>query len=100
MGAYISVWCEEGGSMSVKHLTIHKINDDYGDLHREVVTDDDGGKELYYVCNLCDCPEDAVIWRDLVSASEWIQAVRYGIGLAEQGFTSIEVSTVEEKDEW
>lgn len=81
-------------SDKVKHLTVIEDNDEYGCLDAQMVKDEDG-KELYCVWNLTDCPEDAVIYRDLVSASQWIDAVRYGMRLAQGGYTSIEVKVTE-----
>lgn len=81
-------------SDKVKHLKVIEENDEYGSLHAQMVEDEDGN-ELYCVCNLTDCPEDAVIYRDLVSASQWIGAVEYGMRLARQGYTSIEATYTE-----
>lgn len=83
--------------MGVKHLTIHHYEDDeYRQSER--VTDEDG-KELYGVWDLIDCPEDAKLGRNLFSARSWVGAVEYGMSLAEQGFTSIDVETIEEEGE-
>lgn len=84
--------------MSVKRLTIHQYVDDDYYSHSEKVTDEDS-KELYHVWDLTDCPEDAIIGRKLFSARSWVDAVEYGMSLAEQGFTSIEVETIEEEEE-
>lgn len=46
----------------------------------------------YRVSNLCECPEDAIIGRDLVSAYEWLDAVRLGMELAREGVTGLEVT--------
>ena len=48
----------------------------------------------YWVHNLWDCPEDACIWRDLVSADEWLDAVRLGMKLAQKGYDNIIVDNV------
>lgn len=46
----------------------------------------------YRVSNLWECPEDACIHRDLVSAYEWLDAVRLGMQLAREGVTGLEVT--------
>lgn len=45
----------------------------------------------YNVSNLWDCPEDACIFRDLVSAQEWVDVLRLGMQLAREGVTGLEV---------
>lgn len=51
--------------------------------------------QVFSVSNLSDCPEDAIIDRDLFSARDFIAAVKYGMRLAEAGYTSIDVVEVE-----
>lgn len=48
------------------------------------------GKRLFQVSNLNECPEDAIIGRDLFDASDYINAVRFGIELAKNGYDDIE----------
>lgn len=43
----------------------------------------------YCVSNLWDCPEDACIDRDLFSADDFIAAVKFGMLLAQDGYTDI-----------
>lgn len=43
----------------------------------------------YRVHNLWDCPEDACIDRDLFSADDFIAAVKFGMLLAQDGYTGI-----------
>ena len=45
----------------------------------------------YSVRNLWDCPEDACIGRDLVSAGEWLLAVKLGMDLARDGYDSFDI---------
>ena len=47
-------------------------------------------KCLFSVCNLNECPEDAIISRDLFDANDYLKAVRYGIELAKQGYDEVE----------
>ena len=44
--------------------------------------------------NLDEHPEDAIISRDLFSASQYLQAVRYGIELAKQGYDNVEYISI------
>lgn len=70
----------------VKALALVDEEDDWGMCSQEVY---DGGSQLFRVYDLCDCPEDAIIGRDLFDAHQWLEAVRYGMELAKQGYTSV-----------
>lgn len=48
--------------------------------------------EHYSVYNMWECPEDATIQRELVSAEEIVDWIRFGIELAQKGYDDIEVS--------
>lgn len=61
---------------------------DYYYEHQEV-TDPDTGKTVFSVYNLADCPEDAIIGRSLFSAYNWLEAVKYGMALASQGYDDV-----------
>lgn len=45
----------------------------------------------YRVNNLCDCPEDAIIPRDLISAYEYLEILELGMQLGAAGYTEAEV---------
>lgn len=62
-----------------------------GDAHFYERLLDENGKTIYRVNNLYDCPEDAIIVRDLVSAYEIIDFIKLGMKLADEGYTSVEV---------
>lgn len=49
----------------------------------------DGDKTVFDVWNLEECPEDAIIDRSLFNAFDWLRAVKYGIELAQQGYTNV-----------
>ena len=81
---------------------VYEYDDDLGsdylmnqDLYE---VNEDGDHEIYYVYNLTDCPEDAIIDRSLFSAEEYVAAVEYGMSLGRQGYTSTKVTYVERKD--
>lgn len=46
---------------------------------------------FFRVCNLNESPEDAIIGRDLFDAEDFIDAVRFGMDLRENGYTGIHV---------
>ena len=50
---------------------------------------------MFSVSNLNECPEDAIISRDLFDAEDYIKAVKYGITLAQQGYTDVECRAVD-----
>lgn len=45
----------------------------------------------FSVSNLCECPEDAIIGRDLFDADDYLRAVRTGMRLAQEGYTDLDV---------
>lgn len=49
----------------------------------------------FSVYNLCECPEDAIIGRDLFDADDFIYAVRLGMDLRDKGYTDLQI--IEEK---
>lgn len=51
-------------------------------------------KVHYSVSNLCECPEDAIIDRDLVSADEIVDFIELGMRLAEKGYDRISVERI------
>lgn len=73
---------------NIKLFRLEEEEDDYGYwlCNQEVY---DGDKLVYDVCNLNDCPEDAVIERSLLSAYEWLGVVKYGMRLAALGYTDV-----------
>lgn len=73
--------------------------DNFYDSYWQELRDSLNGDQLYYVYDLTDCPEDAVIGRDLFSAYDWIDAVRFGMKLAELGYDKIVINNVTEEQE-
>lgn len=80
--------------MKKKILDLYEERDIYGPTYQDV---SDENKILFCVTNLDECPEDATINRDLFSAQQYIEAVRYGIKLAKQGYDDVEIKK-EKKD--
>lgn len=73
-----------------KVLELEIERDDYGICSERVFDADNNDKLLFHVYNLDEYPEDAIISRDLFSSSQYLQAVRYGIELAKQGYSQVE----------
>ena len=49
------------------------------------------GERRFKVYDLSECPEDAIIGRDLFDAYDYIDAIKFGMQLANEGYTDIEV---------
>ena len=74
------------------NLTVYWEPDtEYGDKVPRYQRIERDGKIIYSVCNLTDCPEDAIIARDLVSAEDIIDWIKYGMNLAAEGYNDIVV---------
>lgn len=46
--------------------------------------------------NLCECPEDATLNRDLFNGYDFLEAVKLGMRLAKLGYDEIEIEDIEE----
>lgn len=46
---------------------------------------------VFSVWNLNECPEDAVIGRDLFDEHDFINAVKLGMKLAQEGYTDCKI---------
>ena len=78
--------------MKIK-ATIYYHNDPYeGVTWQEVEIKN---KEEFSCHNLDECPEDAIIGRDLFDANDYLNAVEFGMKLAKQGYDGIEVENKE-----
>lgn len=64
---------------------------DYGLPKYQNVRDNKTDEYLFGVSDLTECPEDATIYRELFSGEDYIEAVRFGMQLAANGYTSIDV---------
>ena len=81
---------------TLKLKLIEKI-DDYDECYFQKLWSEDE-KIQYSVSNLCECPEDATINRDLVSANEIVNFIELGMKLAEKGYSKISIEEVKEDD--
>lgn len=83
--------------MSKLDFYIYEEDDDYDDIIQfqeltEVRDNHGSARTIYSVCNLTQCPEDAIIGRSLVSAEKVIDYIKYGMRLAAQGYTEDDIS--------
>ena len=69
----------------VKVFDLYDDEDEYDRYSQEVI-DPDHEVSGYFVLDLWDCPEDATVSRDLVSAYQWLRFVNEGIQLAKMGY--------------
>lgn len=70
-------------------VKIFEEADSYGSVHHQGVINKDTNEVLYAISNMSECPEDAVIGRGLFTADEYVDAIRFGMNLASQGYTDI-----------
>lgn len=66
--------------------------DGYGVDFQELEWDHDDFQGNFSVHDLCECPEDAIIGRDLFDANDFIYAVRFGMDLRDKGYTDLQVT--------
>lgn len=69
----------------IKKLYLYDEEDEYSCCSQEVI-DPDREVSGYFVQDLWDCPEDATVYRDLVSAHQWLGFINEGIQLAKMGY--------------
>lgn len=80
-----------------KTLTLIISEDTYEmcETSHEVMDDN----HLIFSCyNLCECPEDAIIGRDLFDGWDYIKAIEFGMKLAREGYTEIELEINKEEE--
>lgn len=61
--------------------------DSWGDRSQTII--DKENDINFGVSNLTDCPEDAIIGRDLFDSDDYIRALNKGIELANKGYTKV-----------
>jgi hypothetical protein len=68
-----------------------------GTVYQEVSNpeeDVDGISTNFSVCDLSDCPEDAIIGRSLFDAKDYLRAIRTGMKLAKYGYEDVDFADV------
>lgn len=88
--------------MKTLTLKVHEDTDRYGDYIRghEIHHNEDGVSIDFSAYNLNECPEDAIIGRDLFSAYDYIRALNKGIELAKMGYDQVVSETVSEVEKF
>lgn len=74
-----------------------KVGKDWNDLPKHVLLIND--KQMEYIQDLSDCPEDAHIGRDLIDGNDIIHYIRLGYeaGLLKEGLELIETKLNEDE---
>ena len=80
--------------MKTLKLKLMENIDNYDECYFQELWSEDE-KVHYSVSNLCECPEDAIISRDLFSADEYIDALKLGMELARKGYDNISIERIE-----
>ena len=87
-----------GNSNKTLVLNYSECKNYYGDI-REQDLYNDTEKIYFSVNNLDECPEDAIIGRDLFTADDYIDTLHKGIELARKGYTEIKINEIESEEE-
>lgn len=80
-------------------LTQRSRYDDWGISFQRLEWDHDDFKGKFLVSDLSECPEDAIIGRDLFDADDFIYAVRLGMNLRDKGYTDLQITEQEWEEE-
>ena len=72
----------------VYKVIVNQKEDEYEGVRYQSINND---IMRFSVSNLSECPEDAIIGRDLFDADDYIRAVRTGMKLAQEGYTDLDV---------
>lgn len=81
------------------NIAIFKLEDESSDWGTRSQTIYMDGEEIFSAYDLSECPEDAIIGRDLFDAHDYLSAVKFGMELAARGYTKVELQTVEREEE-
>lgn len=80
----------------ILHVNFITVLDHWGYVCGHKLYSPDSKKLVFTAYNLCECPEDATVYRDLFNGDDYLDAIQLGMELAKEGYTSIEVSDSEE----
>ena len=80
----------------ILHVNFITVLDHWGDVCGHKLNSPDCKEFDFTAYNLCEYPEDATVNRDLFNGDDYLDAIRLGMELAREGYTSIEVSDSEE----
>ena len=79
----------------VLHVNFITVKDAWGDVCGHDLNSPDSEKFRFAAYNLCECPEDATVNRSLFNGDDYLDAIRLGMELAREGYTSIEVNDID-----
>lgn len=75
----------------------HNDNEGFDTYNRiEDVTNDPDVNLSFRASDLCECPEDATLFRALFNGWDYIETIELGMKLANLGYDSIEVEYIVE----
>ena len=74
-----------------KTLTVFLTDNNDDENRQQTVWSEDVNTVRFRVYDLTECPEDAIIGRDLFNAHDYIRAIKTGMELAVMGYTNVEV---------
>lgn len=80
----------------ILHVNFITVKNHWGDVCGHELDSSDSEKFAFTAYDLCECPEDATLDRDLFNGYDYLDAIQLGMELAREGYTSIEVSDSEE----
>lgn len=80
-------------------LTERERYDGYGVEWQRLNWDDGHFKGDFSASDLCGCPEDAIIGRDIFDAYDFIEAINLGMSLHEAGYTGTHITVKQIKEE-
>ena len=80
----------------ILHVNFITVKDSWGDVCGHKLNSPDSEKFDFTAYNLCEYPEDATVNRDLFNGDDYLDAIQLGMELAREGYTSIEVTDIEE----
>ena len=80
------------GKLFPMTLTQRPRYDNYGVEFQKLEWNHDDFNGNFSVHDLCECPEDAIIGRDLFDADDFIYAVRFGMDLRDKGYTDLQIT--------
>lgn len=79
-------------------LDYYEEFDDYDSLRGQTLINKD--EDIYFdVYNLDECPEDALIERNLFNADDFVRVLNKGIELAQKGYTKVIIGEVQTEDD-
>ena len=79
----------------IKTFELKRTDNNAWDGRVQKVWSDNTEEYVYFdVCDLNECPEDAIIGRNLFTADDFIEAVKLGFRIAKHGYDEITVTDV------